>query len=327
MGTYSSIHINAALADYALKYRPADLIADLVSPVSLRDKPSDSYFTFSQRDVTRIEDDLVEPTGTANQRKFTTGSATYTVKRRALMDFVPLEDIAAQDEPLDLEGDTVEDLYTALMLGREKRVADLVTTAASYATANKVTLGTAWTNSGGTPIADINTGIRACAMPPNVMVLDEVSWHTLRSHTAIIATLRGTSGATSGQATEDEVARYFGLESVYVGKAKYDSANRSATASLAYIWPQGKVLIARIPREPRTKDAMLTRTFRFRGSDTGEGIPTDALTGAVTTQGITVMSWADASKGTEGALGIRVALKDDEKMVAADCGYLISNAA
>ena len=324
MATYNPVHINKALADFAVKYTPADLIANLVCPITLKEKASDAYFVFSRRDSATIVDDLVAPTGLPNQKHFDLATDNYSVKRRALKDFIPLEDIGNQDEPLDLESDTIEDLKTALMLAREKRVADLVTTAATYATANKVTLGTPWTNkTTGVPVDDINAGIRACALPPNVIVMDEVTWHALRVHPQIVTTLRGTGGITAGQATQKEVASYFGLEDVYVGNSRYDAANRGQAANYQYIWPQGRCLIARIPKEPRTKDVMLCRTFRWKGFDPGAYAGQAA---PAVEDGMIVQTWIDSARGMAGNMGIKLALADDEKMIAADVGYLISAA-
>jgi hypothetical protein len=160
-------------------------------------------------------------------------------------------------------------------------------------------------------------------MPPNVMFMDEVTWHALRVHPQIVSVLRGTGGIVAGQATQKEVAGYFGLEDIYVGNSKYDIANPGQTASYSYIWGQGKVVIARIPKEPRTKDVMLCRTFRWKGFDP---IAVVGVAPPAMDSGMLVQTWIEQSRGMAGNLGVKLAFADDEKLVATDVGYLISSA-
>lgn len=315
MSTYSAIAVAAALEDFAIKYGSPDFIADLVCPIKDSSKRTAKYFKYARRDMGRITDSKVTSTGLPNQRHFATTTEEYTVELHALFDYVAHSDIAAQDAPLDLESDTVEDLTHDLLLGREKRVADLYTTAANFPTANKVTLTVPWTDyTLSTPIKDIQTGKRACALPANIMVLDEISWDTLAAHPAIISGLRNFGGAKDGLARPEEVASYFGFENVYVGKMKYDTADPGQTESFSTVWPQGKVVIARVPKSPRTKEAMLGRNFRFNGEGAENGVAVDL--------------WDDRKRGTKGGvLGIKVSMEEVPKIVASDCGYLISSAA
>lgn len=311
MGLYKQVSSTEELADLAVRYTNRELIADQVAPVTAMTSKVAQYLTFDRRVLSQITDALVAPDGNPNERKFNATWTSVGYKGYALADKIPLTDIG-ENAAIDLEEETVEHLSNDLLLGREKRVADLVMTAGSYAAANKVTLGTAWTDPTSTPITDIQTAKRATGVPANTMVMDELSYDALARHPDVIAYLRGNGGAINGLASDAELARYFGMTKILVGRAKYDSANPGQTASYANIWPQGKVLIAFIDPAPRVKTATLARTFAYQPE--GE-------------RRIHVDTWEELRKGTRGVRWVKVSTNEVQALVAADTGYLISGAA
>jgi hypothetical protein len=313
MGNYAQLNTALTLAELASKYTNGDLIADKVCPIFESPRKLIKFWEYDRRDMNRISDARVAPDGTPNQRKFTATTQEARVEPYALFDSIPLSDLDDPEPGIDLEQDTAEDLAHDLQLGHEKRVADLLMTAANYGTANKATVSTAWTNKvSSTPITDIQTGKRACAVPPNIAVCDEVTFDALSSHPDVIAFLRGIGGAVNGLASAAELAAYFGLENVYVGKTKYDSANPGAAASYSYIWPQGRFLLAKVNIAPRQKEVVLCRTLRFKPE--GEF-------------GISVSMWDDMKPGTKGVRNIKAAIEEKVVHIATDAGYLISGAA
>lgn len=313
---YTQLHSAETQAELATKYSTSEalakiLVADAVCPVTPTVRKLVRYWTHDRKNVATISDSRVAPDGLPNRRSLVATSTTAEVEPYALHDTIPLSDLSDAEPGLDLEADTIEFLTHDLLLGHESRVATAMTTAASYASANKVTLGTAWTSVLSTPIADIQTGKRACAVPPNFAVCDEATWDALARHPDIINTLRGTSGVVNGLAAQAEVARYFGLDAIHVGKVKYNTANPTATASYSTLWPSGKFLLGKSVAQPRAREIVTARTYRY-GGDNG-------MTMSVTTV-------VDEKPGTKGVLFIKVALEELVQLTAADTGYLISGA-
>lgn len=317
MGQYTPTNHAELLAEHALAYRQPEYIAEELVPSSLVESKLVKYYKYTRADASRITDAEMASDGMPNQRKFSATSVEVSLDPFGLFDRIPISDINSQSDGGDLEMDTVEDLTDDLMLSHEKRVSDLVMTAANYAAANRVTLGTPWTNkTSGTPITDIQTGMRACALRPNVLTLDEVSWDALRSHPDIVQVLRGTGGqVANGLASLAEVAEYFELEKVLVGRAKYNSANPGATEAYSYIWPTGRALLARQPSAPRRRELMLVRNYKLNQAGNG---------GA---GGYAVTTLVEEQRGTAGTLFVKVAGEEKTVLVAADAGYLISSAA
>lgn len=318
MSTYDTTQVANALTDFALQYENGTMIADLVCPPVSAPKRKFKFWKYLRKDVHHISVAAVTPTGLSNMRHYGQElSDEITVLDYALHDYVPGDEISQADMPLEFEQDTTEDLTRDLLLAREKRVADLIMTAASYATANKVTLSTAWTSATANVINDIQTGIRACASPPNKMIMDKIGFDALARHPQILSTLRGSADA--GMATADEIGRHFGLK-IFVGDAKYNTANDGQTASLSYVWPVGQVVIAHIPDEVRPKQITLCRTFRNgpagRGAEVAQGA------------GMNVVVWTEEKRGAgKGAIGIKVGHQEVHTLIAADAGYHITGAA
>jgi hypothetical protein len=326
MGQYTPVHHPELLAEHAVKYTQDAFIAEQVLPPHGVDSLEVKYLLFTREDSSRIPDTEMAADGEANQLKYTKTAVTVDLEPDGLFDRIPVEELESQSDGGDDELDTIESLTDGMLMKHEKRVSDLLMTAASYASTNKVTLANAWTDhSLGTPIADIQTGKRACARPPNVMVMDEVSWDALTRHPDIVEFLGGMN--REGMPNTGKVAEYFGLENVYVGKVKYNSANEGATASYSYIWPTGIVLIARIAQEPKRGELTLARSYRKKyGAGDGNGA---SVAGASREMGggWVVTQTVEETRGTKGTLYLKVAGSAKSVLVAADAGYLISSAA
>ncbi len=312
---YTQTHAAETLAELATRYIPEGrpFIADFACPITPTRRKLVKFWKGSRADAGRITDSEMAPEGMPNRRTFSMTSVDVEVKPYGLHDTIPVSDLNDPEPGIDLESDTVEYLTHDLLMGHEKRVADLIMTAGNYASANKVTLGTPWTSALSTPVADILTGIRACAVTPNRAFCDETTFHALCRHPEIISTLRGVGGAKSGLATEAEIASYFGLDSLHVGKVKYNSANPTATESYTTIWPTGRFLLAKVVDQPRAREVTLARAYRFAGNS-------DGLT-------FHVESIVDPKPGTQGVLFQKVTMEEYVGHVATDVGYLISSAA
>jgi hypothetical protein len=313
VGTYNQKHTIEQVEEFASKVANAEAIADQVVPVSGRHRKLVSFPKFDERTAFQIADTRVAPDGMSNQRKFDVTFQEMEVEPYALHDKIPISDLNDPEPGIDLEMDTIEQLTNDLIVDREKRIADMLMTAANYPASNKVTLSTPFTDTtASTPIQVIQTAKRACLMPPNIAVCDEVTFDALAAHPDIVAFLRGIGGATNGLASAEELARYFGLEKWLVGRMKYDTANSGQSASLSYIWPQGRLLLARTTPNPGQKSAVLARTLRYLGE--GE-------------RGVRVTVEVDKKPGTDGVLFCKVAHEEVTDFVSTKLGYLISGAA
>lgn len=313
----ASLHVDQLLSDMAIMYENSSFIADEVSPIKEVTKRSDKYATYARRDRHTIPDDAIEPTSTANLAQWSTGSSNYSVEDHALADWVSKDEEDNADDPFSPLADAQEIILQQMLLGREARVANQVMAAANYASTNKVTLTTPWSDKiNGTPIDDIEDGILALAEPNGehvILVLGLPVWKALRRHPDILAACGKFSGAGgTGLASRAEVAAAFEIRDVVVGSTRYDSANQGQTASYGWVWGSTTALLARAPKTPKSKDVMLARTFRYRPAGQNS---------------IQTATEFDRKRGPRGSTWVQNAFSDDEVIVAADVGYHFSNAA
>jgi hypothetical protein len=303
-------HVDRPLSDFATAYRNDGFIADQLCPIVYVDKRSDEFFTRSRRDVSTIVNDLIGPKGKANEASYDVGTDNYSVKDRALMDYVSeaLKDDA--DEPLDPRQNTTNNLMQKLMLAREYRVATLLCTSANYAVGNTSAVSTAWTNeTSSTPLADINAAMAAipfsgedtsfygfCSRPV---------WNALRKHPEILA----LKGIDKGQVNRQEFAGFFELDGMLVSDVWYDTENPGQAANYARAWSSSVFGVIRVPKALSGPDiSAFACTFRVK-------------------PGIQVRSWDEPAVGVRGSEAIQVSFSDDEKVVQNDMGYLLTSVA
>lgn len=300
-------HVDAALSDFATSYSNSGFIADLLCPPVPVDKRSDAFYKRTRRDVSMVVNDLIGPKGRANEASYDVIPDNYSVKDRALVDFVTESLKQNADAPLDPREIATQNLMQKLMLGREQRVATLLTTSANYASSNTSGASNAWTDkTNGTPVADINAAIAAIPFSGEdtqfYAFCSRPVWNALRQHPEILE----MKGLTSGQATRDEIAGWFELDGVLVSDVWVDSANPGQAASYARAW--GDVFgVIRVPRQLSGPDiSAFACTFRVN-------------------PGIEVRTWEEPSVGVKGAEAIQPSFSDDEKIVQNDMGYLITS--
>ncbi|MDH4101731.1 MAG: hypothetical protein OEV28_14295, partial [Nitrospirota bacterium] len=202
-------------------------------------------------------------------------------------------------------------LNMLLDVAQEKRVADIVFTAASYPTGNKVTLsGTGqWSDPASNPINDIQNAIEGCFMRANTLIFGIDTWLKLRQHQKILdavkaaTRLQGSSGG--GLVTQSEVAGLFDVERVLIGRSRYISTKEGQTPTYTRLWGKHAAALYVAP-SPGIK----TITFGATFSETNR---------------ITMRDF-DPKRGVKGAHYLKVAWNSDEKVIASDLGYMVENA-
>jgi hypothetical protein len=157
-----------------------------------------------------------------------------------------LEEVLTPEEynnvelPFDLERDAVMSLQMALFLGKEKALADSLTST-SVITQNTTLSGTSqwndYTNSD--PIGVANTAKKtiraACGVAPDTIVADWGVLETLRYHPNILRNL-GFADSRAGQLSNEDLARALGVRRILSADVMYNSAKEGQTEALASVW-------------------------------------------------------------------------------------------
>lgn len=310
MGQYKTLTHPKLLNELAVEFSNTELIAERAVPPTNVDAQDFTYPKFTMREAFQTTDSEVAPTGKPNSRFFSAEMVTGSVQGYALDTEFPIADKDDESRIAANEQRSVRFLGADLKLGRERRMAELLFDPSNYGSDNKVTLATPWTDTtGSNPVANFQTAIAACLMKPNKAIFGNAAWDAFRRHPDIIALLRGTSGSTRGLATLEEVAGYFELDEILVGKARYDSTFVKSTPTLIRAWDDSKCLIGRILDAPTDDDVTLARHYRYKPE--GEA-------------GVEVHMEIDNKKGTKGVVYVKVSALEKTQMIESSVGFLMS---
>lgn len=301
---------NEVLSTFAAGYSPGKYFADEVSPIVTVSESAGRFKTRSLYDViTKKQDDAISAHGAANQVEYKVGEDTFACRDRALVDYVPADQLA-KFEHASRESVT-RHIMNQLLLAREIRVADQLFNAANYGT--NTANGSDWTNVAGTPLDDIDGAVSALADTSLedsrlVALMALETWQALRKH----PDLRG-AGADARLLTKEQVANVLGLDEIFISRAvkNTDAPSEGETVTKARIWAPWSVMFSRIPTGgPSTEEGLHTCTFRYDGMSQGTGV--------------LVRNWDAPERGGAGCEAIQCTISDDEKIVQADGGYLLT---
>jgi len=297
--TEKDVHVDSVLSGVSIRYSNDEMIADQVLPVVPVKKESDKYYIYTRN--WRLPQSKRAAGAEANEVDWNVSTSTYQCEEYALKDFVADRVRDNADNPLDMDVDTTENLGELIMLGREKRVADIVFGSANYGTQTSALSGAnCWDDyAGSDPIGDVRsakaTVHAASGKTPNVMVIGYQVFNKLLDHPDVLERIKYTQ---KGLVTADLLASLFEVDKILVGKALYDSSMEGASESLGYIWGKSVSLLYSQP-SPGLKKISFGYQFQSRGFRTKK--------------------WRE--EGREGDF-IETGEIRDEKVVGAACGYL-----
>lgn len=178
--------------------------------------------------------------------------------QHALDAVVPREHIeeAGAVPGINLQMEATRVVLDAMQLDEEVAQATLATTAANYASSNKVTLSGAdqWSHVDSKPKIIVKAGKEAVRQKigrdPNVMLMSKPVFNSLDDHPALLEKMKYTS---SDSITTAMLAKYFGFDKVVVADGVYASGADNTFADiwgkfvvLAYV-PQGTQQSVRLP--------------------------------------------------------------------------------
>lgn len=300
--------IDARMTAIALAYRNPDvaLIADQVLPLT----PTAAEFKWLKYDLAQgfsVPDLKVGRKSYPTEVEFTATEQTDRVVDYALDDFIPNEDIEADNQGVDPRGTAVAYQTHLLNLAREIRAAALVFNTNSYAVGNQVALsaGSQWNESGADPVAAISDALDVPIYRPNIAVFGQAAWTKTRRHPKLVQAIKGTAQG-AGLVSRQEFADFFELSDVYVGAGFVNSAKKGQTAATSRVWGKHAAFIYR----DRAAGPQAGVTFGFTAQWGGR----------------TAGSIADEKRGYNGGEIVRVGERVKEVVCATDLGYWFQNA-
>lgn len=302
--------IRADYTSIAVRYRNRRYIADDVFP---RVQINSSAFIYDVHPVGTmfsIPDTKVGRKSKPGQIEETIAEATASVQDYAIDVPVPNRDVMQMGNR-NPGARAVELATNIIELDREKRCADILFTAGSYATANKTTVtgDDQWDDATGTskPLTQMLDAIASLPVEVVKIVMGTKPWNVLARHPQVIAAAYGTVNPGL-QATRERVAQLLEVPEIIVGRAKVNTAKPGQTPVLVDIWGDFVAIIGGLP---------------------GAGGPdiSGGQSFALTAQwGQRVAGTiGDADMGMRGGYRVRSGESVKELLIATDMGYLMSD--
>lgn len=311
MPLHSDVHVDRPLSNFAVEYRNMKFIADMVAPFVPVVNKSDSYFVFTKKDKFTLPETIRGPKSPAKEVDWSSSTSTYACIDHALRNFLPDAIVANSDPGVDPRRRTSDQLTDLLLLTFERMISVLTTTYASYGASYRIQMAGAdqWDQyDTSDPIGDVDTAKEACFIEPNTIVMGAQVWNVLKRHPQILDHVKGGASTTDPALVRPEmVADLFEVDQVLIGKAKYNTSNKGATASYSYVWGKD-VVVAYIEPQVALDGVSAWKTFRWRQLSTD--------------QVYQVRTYRDESLGGGGEW-IEVETALDEVAVCTDVAYLI----
>lgn len=300
-------HLDAALTEFAKAFRNNALVSDIVFPRVSVGRQTDKYWVFGRESQELLEQDLRHGGAPAQRIRMSLSTDSYKAESHALASEIPDEDLQNY-EAGDLRQDATQVLIDKILLHKEKRFADLITT--TNVTNNITLTGTSQWNdfSGSDPIGDIETGktsIRKNAgVEPNLLVIGEPVYTKLIAHPNIVERFKFTMPGAIGAV---ELASAFAIPQVLVARAVF--TNEAGTVDFLF---GKKALLCYVTPQATRRDISFGKTFVWANAPGTIG-------------GIGVVPGRVADPTAKGEI-VGVDFYYDQKITAVEAGYLIENA-
>lgn len=276
--------MSVPLTKIAAGYSPVGMIADQVLPVVPHIVSSGKVPVFGKEAFQRHKT-LRSPGAESNRAPAGTGSwvtfhcdehdIAIPLDQRELEEAARLPQIAG---PLfDMQNRARNRAQWNLAVEREYRVATLCQTAGTYASGHSVTLTTAWDETGGAPLSDIETGrekVRSSiGRYPNTLILGASAYETLKFHDDYTGKMKLSEDKV---VRPDLIAKMHDLDNVLIGMGVEVNGDGTFTdlwgdnAILCYI-PKTKTPALDEPAFGYTIRPMNAKTFPYVDIFTEEG--------------------------------------------------------
>lgn len=184
-------------------------------------------------------------------RNFT--SANYSVEETGLEELLPDDSVLDLNRFFSYEAETAKFLLRQLKLGHEKRVSDLLWAASTpFATADQ-SPAVNYTN---TLIATVDVArdvaaaklaLNKLGYEPNCIAMSANVFELIRRSTLLQNQFFGVISNTGARLlNEAEIAAALGVQTLAVGRAAYNTANKGKSYSGSFIVPDSKIIVGQI---------------------------------------------------------------------------------
>ena len=269
--TVSSVHVNAPLTEFSLRYTNDDFIAEKLAPKVKVVFESDVYYKYDRSNFKKESTTIVAAGDPSREVTYgVSATPTYKCEQHKLKMKVIDRVRKNSDAALNPDTDAVQTLLDKLMIDYEIQIATLATTAGNYASSKFYTTlsgSSLWDNySTSDPIKDVRTATSqvhkgGLFKMPNTMVVGKDVHDALLDNPKILDRIKYVASSPATVENSD-LARVFGVKNYIVAGCGYDTdAEGQTTVTSTYIWGN-KVVLAYVNPNPGLRSVTFASTFQ-----------------------------------------------------------------
>ena len=276
MPIFTFLHISRALTNISVAYiqDSSVFIADKVFPKIPVDFQSNKYFLYEPSQYLIDDVQKVAPGGEAPLIDFSVESKdAYSCDVMKLADKIPVEILANQDTPLDIEMDSARLLAQKMLLHKEIRFAQNFMSPGVWGTDFKgaekgdfLTTLTQWDKPNGTPIEDIEILKEKIqletAQIANTLVVTRPVMRALRNSAEILARILYKAGDNPAIVSQQLIASVFGLENIFVMDAIHNTGKEGKSGENKFLGGKS-ALLCYVPKSPGLRTPASGYTFAW----------------------------------------------------------------
>ena len=331
LGT-ADVHVDAAMQNYITGYKPADMIADAVSPPVVVNKTSNYFFQFDPDNALAVTDGTQTAPGAdppmINPKLSTT---RYSTLGYSLGGILPTEVISNQDAPLNLQMATLRMIMDRLALNREARVKTIAYSSSNFTGTHLLDLsGVAATRkwnggSAATPVRDIKSLMEASLMPITDMAMSLDTWNAFTENANVQGFVAFKSGSPPlpGTTQAELFCALLKLPRVHISEVR---AKNVTAGTYPYVWANDVILFRAPATQVTDVDISTFKTFRWNGAGDNSPLNDSISGGGPAMNGWTVRSFFNPYKGGRGVHVVLVTHNDAEMLIDQRVGGYIKGA-
>lgn len=261
--------IDKLLTNASSAYIPKGFVSEMILPMIAVKQYSGKLGKYGQSYL-RIENTLVGGEGKFRRVQTITRETTgYEVESHGLEGMVTKRDYANVELPFKAEEDETMGLTTSLFLGKEKSLADTLSST-SILTQNTTLSGSAqfsdYLNSD--PIDKFDAARTAildgCGELANGVIMDYKVYSKLKFHPQMLEAL-GFKENRPGGLSVSELAQALDVQKIFLASARYNSAKEGQTSVLSPVWGKN-IIFGVFPDKAETYQTSVGYRIQIEGS-------------------------------------------------------------
>lgn len=211
--------------------------------------------------------------GEYNRVDYTFEDQVYATKEQGLEAPIDERKATIYRDYFDFEVFCAGNILDTVLRAAEKRIADLVFNATTFAS-QKTTITNEWDDAGNaTPIDDVNAAVRTIWLRTgqwaNALIINRHVFRNLRLCDQITDKIASSGAGGSiepGKITAAQLASCFDLPKIIIAGSARDSANEGQAVSISSVWSDEYAMVAKVAETNAIEEPCLARTIHW-GAD------------------------------------------------------------